>query len=195
MATGIVGTNALEQVLPRLGRADVMYRIATRTTFPSWGYQVHRGATTLWETWEDAPEKQMSLNMKMLGSTKKFFYHDLAGIRRTSPGWSAVSIRPQVVGDLKWVRAQVRTPRGVISVDWRRVSKGLNLKLVVPANVRAKLSLPTLGIEQPTIKESGLTAWDKERVVLGIAGMQTGYRERQYVTLELGNGRYAFTVR
>ena len=49
LSTGILGTNAISQVLSRYERADVMYTIATQTTFPSWGEQVMKGATTLWE--------------------------------------------------------------------------------------------------------------------------------------------------
>ena len=53
LSTGILGTNSLEQVLGELGRADVMYEIATKTTYPSWGYAISKGATTVWESFEN----------------------------------------------------------------------------------------------------------------------------------------------
>ena len=46
LSTGLIGTNALALALPRYGAADVLYGIATQTSFPSWGYQIERGATT-----------------------------------------------------------------------------------------------------------------------------------------------------
>ena len=73
LSTGMIGTNALVEALPRHGRADVLYRMADRTTFPSWGHMLERGATTLWESWSDDPGQQLSLNMKLLGSVDKFF--------------------------------------------------------------------------------------------------------------------------
>ena len=100
LSTGMLGSNALVNVLPRHGAAEVMYRIATQTTFPSWGYMIERGATTLSESWSDLPEEKLSLNMKLLGSVQKFFYGDMAGIRATAPGFREVAIEPQVVGDL-----------------------------------------------------------------------------------------------
>ena len=48
LSTGIIGTNALIHALHQCGRADLTYEIASQTTFPSWGEQVARGATTLW---------------------------------------------------------------------------------------------------------------------------------------------------
>jgi len=45
--TGIVGTRYLLEVLSKFSRADVAYIIATQTTYPSWGYMVREGATTI----------------------------------------------------------------------------------------------------------------------------------------------------
>ena len=59
LSTGIIGTNALVNTLPKYGRADVMYTIATQTTFPSWGEQVLKGATTLYEPWEGETDPQL----------------------------------------------------------------------------------------------------------------------------------------
>ena len=74
----------------------------------------------------------MSLNMKMLGSTQKFFYHDLAGIRPASPGFSQVEIRPQIVDHLEWVTASFVTPRGPLEIDWRKVAGGRHVQHDVP---------------------------------------------------------------
>ena len=155
LSTGMLGTNALVNVLPRHGAADVMYRIATQTTFPSWGHMIERGATTLWESWSDLPEEKLSLNMKLLGSVQKFFYRDLAGIRAAAPGFREVAIEPQVVGDLAWAQAQVRTVRGEIAVHWRRGAGAFELDLAIPGNVTAHVTLPKLGMTQVQVTEGG----------------------------------------
>ena len=94
--------------MARHGLAELMYGIATQTTPPSWGYQVRRGATTVWETWEGEPSH--SMNMKMLGSSEVFFYRDLAGIAPAAPGFRRIAIRPHGVGDLTW--AHIRRSDG-----------------------------------------------------------------------------------
>ena len=41
----------MNRVLTRYGHGDVAYAMATQTTYPSLGYMVARGATTIWELW------------------------------------------------------------------------------------------------------------------------------------------------
>ena len=50
--TGIVGTRYLPYVLSELGHADIALAIITQRDFPSWGYMIEQGATTLWENWQ-----------------------------------------------------------------------------------------------------------------------------------------------
>ncbi|MBN83594.1 MAG: hypothetical protein CMJ70_25980 [Planctomycetaceae bacterium] len=195
LATGIVGTNALEQVLPAQGRSDVMFRIATQTTFPSWGHQVLQGATTLWESWEDPSERQFSLNMKMLGSSQKFLYHDLAGIRAAAPGFREIAIAPQLVAGLDWVEGSVKTGYGPIAASWRRVEKGLDLRITIPTNTRATLTLPTLGLEDFRLTESGVTLWEDGAYQPGIAGITEGRTADQALEFVAGGGRYLFRLR
>ena len=59
---------------------DVMYELMSQTTAPSWGAQIARGATTVWETWDGDPERELSRNMKMFCSTEVFFFRTLAGV-------------------------------------------------------------------------------------------------------------------
>ena len=100
LTTGIIGTAALENALPRYGQAEVMAELVAQTTFPSWGEQIAKGATTVWESWNGDPEDELSLNMKMFCSTEVFFYRTLAGISPISPGYRTIAIRPNLVGGL-----------------------------------------------------------------------------------------------
>jgi alpha-L-rhamnosidase len=38
-------------VLGRIGRYDVAYRLLHNDTFPSWGFSIKHGATSIWERW------------------------------------------------------------------------------------------------------------------------------------------------
>jgi alpha-L-rhamnosidase len=190
LSTGIVGTNALEQALPRYGRADVMYGIATQTTFPSWGYGVVHGATTIWEDLEGSHRR--SVSMKMFGSTQKFFYCDLAGIGLASPGYKTIVVKPQVVGDLTYVRASLRTVSGLIAVDWHRGDKTLALNVTIPVNTNALIHVPKLGLKKVTVAENGRTCWASNKYVAGVPGVTGGSEDDASITFAVGAGTYAF---
>jgi len=192
LSTGIIGTNALEQTLGEHGLAEVMFGIVTQTTPPGWGYQVERGATTIWETWEGEPGH--SMNMKMFGSTEKFFYKDLAGIALAAPGFRRITIKPRIVGDLTWVKASHNTVRGRVAVHWRKGEGSLAMQVTIPANTTAKVSVPTMGLKNISINESGKPAWKDGSYVAGVAGIIGGSRSANYVTLDVGSGSYSFRL-
>ncbi|MBW2084220.1 MAG: family 78 glycoside hydrolase catalytic domain, partial [Deltaproteobacteria bacterium] len=147
LSTGMLGTNALVQALPEYGWANVMYQIATQITFPSWGYEVLKGATTIWESWNGNPDEQLSYNMKLFGSVEKFFYKGLAGISPAEPGYKRITIMPHIVDDLKYARASIKTVRGEVKSNWTRNSNEFCLDVSIPVNSQAKVSIPKMGLE------------------------------------------------
>jgi len=191
-STGVMGAYALEHALPQYGAADVMFQIATQNTFPSWGDQIARGATTTCETWECAP--WISQNMKMLGMIEKFFYQDLAGIAPLSPGFKRVAIRPQVVGDLKFVSASLNTVAGSVSVNWRRADRSFEMQVTIPANSKARVGVPMLKMENVKITEGGNTVWDKKAYSPGVAGISAAREDGQYINFDVGSGTYVFLL-
>ena len=192
LSTGIIGTNALQQVLPEYGYSDVMFRIATRTTFPSWGFQIRNGATTVWETFDLDPRR--CLNMKMFCSTEKFFYEDLAGLAPAAPGWEKITVRPRVCGDLTWARASIDTPRGLASVDWKKGENSLCLEVVVPVSVTAEIHLPTLGLRDVAVTENGKPCWAEGKLVGRTCGITAGRQSADAVVLDAGSGRYVLRL-
>jgi len=192
LSTGIIGTNALEQALPEYGWANVMYEIVTQTTFPSWGYQVLKGATTIWECFE--VDSKHSLNMKMFGSTEKSFYKDLAGISPASPGYKRITIKPQVVGDLEYAKASLKTVRGLVAVDWKKGDESLEMKVTIPVNTTAKISVPKIGQKEIAIMESGKALWKAGKFIEGVSGITAGNETNDYVTFDVGSGSYDFQL-
>ncbi len=188
LSTGIIGTNALIQALHRYGQAAVTYLIASQTTYPSWGEQVAKGATTLWETWEGNLE--YSFNMKMFGSLEKFFYWDVLGICAVEPGYRRVVIAPQLVGELEWARGGLETVRGYIGIDWRQRDDFLEMEVIIPANCSAELRVPigTMG----TISVDGAVVWEEGDYVPGMAGLVGALERGGAVGFELGSGFYKF---
>ena len=52
MSTGFHSTYRMMMELTRAGRTDLAYTLALERTFPSWGYSIDNGATTIWERWD-----------------------------------------------------------------------------------------------------------------------------------------------
>ena len=192
LSTGIIGTDALEQALGAHGRADVMYTIAAQRTFPGWGYGVTIGQTTIAEDFECSPRH--SLSMKMLGSVEKFFYRDVAGLAPAGPGYRAIEVRPRVTDRLEWAKASIDTVRGHVAVEWRRTGDGLTMKVTIPPNATATVSIPTLGLEAAKVTEGGSAVWQDGAFVAGVAGITGGRQDENFVTLDVGSGSYEFTV-
>lgn len=192
VSTGIIGSNAVIQVLPSHGATRLMYALANQTTYPSLGNQVMKGATTVCETYECGP--WLSQNMKMFGSMDKFFYRDLAGISSQSPGYRRVLIKPQPVGDLHTVSASEQTVRGPVSVDWVKGDGALDLKVSVPAGIEADVSIPQLGLTDIQITESGHAVWRANAYVNGVAGITGAEATTDSIVFHVGSGTYSFAM-
>jgi alpha-L-rhamnosidase len=190
LTTGIIGTNALVHVLSDWGYTDVLYGIATKTTYPSWGYAVVRGATTLWESFDGSTR---SLNMKMFGSIEKFLFTMLAGVRSGAPGYGHVVIKPCIVGE-RHARASIRTVRGPVAVDWKLTDGGIDMDVTIPVSATAEVHVPTMGFENVAIEEGGRVIW-RDGLYTGCDGIHTGSERDDYVMFETGSGAYSFTVR
>ncbi len=146
LTTGIFGTKFMLQALTDAGHADVAFGIVNQSTFPGWGYMLEHGATTLWEHWEFS-DNTFSHNHPMFGSVSEWFYRALAGINAApdAVGFDKIVIRPQPVGDLKWVKASYDSVRGKVVSEWRRDAGKFNLRVRVPVGVTATVILPSKG--------------------------------------------------
>jgi alpha-L-rhamnosidase len=195
LTTGIVGTKYLLPLLTRYGRSDLAYDLATQTTYPSWGYMVENGATTLWELWQNRTGPSMnSHNHPMFGSVGAWFYTALAGINPdpVSPGFRKIRIEPQVVRDLRWASGSVETPRGQVASSWSRDGDRLRLEMVIPVGSEAEIILPKLGLKSVAVTESGKPVWAKDAFQAGVAGVTGASQTDRTVVIQAGSGRYVF---
>ena len=176
ISTGIFGTKFMLMALSDSGKADVAARIVGQKTFPGWGYMLRNGATTLWEHWQFS-DNTFSHNHPMFGSVSEWFYKGLAGIAPgpDARGFDRIVIKPHVVDNLKWVRAEYNSVRGPIRSEWRKANGRLVLRISIPPNAKAEIHLPTC--------DSVTTN--------GLAPVKTVDGKPVY---EVGSGRYEFTM-
>ena len=197
LTTGILGTKYLFPLLTSTGNSDLAYELATQTTYPSWGYMVENGATTLWELWQNKTGPSMnSHNHPMFGSIGAWFYNALAGINLdpAKPGFERIVIAPQVVRDLKWASGSLDTIRGTVTSSWTRSDNGLRLEVTIPVGSQAEVHIPELGSDPATLSESGHVIWKDGQYQPGTPGIVNVRKTGETLTVDAGSGRYNFTL-
>lgn len=146
--TGNLCTRYLLEVLSEHGQIDTAYRLMTQRDYPSYGYMIDHGATTVWERWEHIETgsgcDMASHNHPMYGSVGAWFYRHLAGIQldERRPGFEHIIIRPMVPSGMKEVSAEMQTPRGQLRVMVRRDASSWSVSLTVPENATATVYVP-----------------------------------------------------
>ncbi|MCW8096069.1 family 78 glycoside hydrolase catalytic domain [Streptomyces tauricus] len=177
LTLGEISLPAAFRVLSTNGRDDIVHKIATQTTSPSYGYQVRAGNTTLGESWDGGPGQ--SQNHFMLGAIDSWFTTRVAGIGQTadSVGYSELLIDPAVEGDMTSATGSYRTPYGVARTGWKRDGGRFRLTVEVPAGSTAEVHVPLFG------------AGGKAQAPAGARLVRTDEDEAVY---EIGSGRWSF---
>ncbi len=181
LSTGFLGTPFSLDVLADAGRTSLVYDLLLRTEFPSWGYMIAKGATTIWERWNgDTGDVAMnSFNHYALGGVCGFLFRRIAGIDPMMPGFARFRVRPLLDSRVKRGGASFRSPMGLISSDWEQTEGGFRLDLTVPPNAVAEVHLPA---------EPG------QMVREGIVALSDAGRTGAAAIVEVGAGRYTFSV-
>ncbi len=159
LTTGDVGNRYLFQTLARNDLNEVMYRMHNHEEAPGYGFQLKFGATTLTEQWD--PRQGSSWNHFMMGQIDEWFFRSLLGLipNPDGKGYREVTIAPQAVGDLTYVRGSYRSLYGTIGVAWERDGACFTLDVELPANCCATIFLP--GDETPHSVTAGSHTFTK----------------------------------
>lgn len=176
---GMIGLPAIVRVLTDACCHDVLYDIAVQTSYPSYGYWLERGATSLPESWEwNGREGVADLNI--LGGLSSWFIRGLAGIQQEpdAVAFDKIRIAPAMVGSLTTVAAALQTVRGEIVSRWQRNDTASTLEVAVPPNAIATVVVPLL-------RENARITASEGACLLG--------RNEKYATYRAGSGAWAFT--
>lgn len=195
LATGFLGVKQLLPALSATGRSDLAYQLLLTTEYPSWGFEIENGATTIWERWDsyvkDDPEKMESLNAGMnsfshyaFGSVYEWMFRNMAGIRAELPGYKSFTIAPEIPKkDIHRAQASYQSIHGEILSSWKRSDSSLSLEVVIPVNTRAIVWIPT--DDPASVLLDGKSLHEQADISLGnfLDGRQA---------VVLGSGRYRF---
>ena len=144
LGTGLVGGQWLLRTLTAHGRADLATALVTRDEYPSWGYMIRQGATTIWELWNGNtadPFMNSRNHVMLLGDLLTWLFEDVAGIQPRSPGFATVGLRPHFVFDS--VECSHRTVQGPIRSGWHIENGATRWSVELPPGVDAVAELPT----------------------------------------------------
>ncbi len=192
LSTGFLGVGHILPALAHGGRYDVAYRLLTNDTFPSWGYSIKHGATTIWERWDGfTAEKGFqdpgmnSFNHYSFGSVGQWMFGHIGGIETdpSLPGYKHFNVRPVPGGGLTSAKAELDGVHGKIVSDWKLERGQLKLRVVVPANTSATVRLPSG--DKPT--EGG-------KPVDKAPGVSVVKKDAGETVMDVGAGTYQFAV-
>jgi alpha-L-rhamnosidase len=151
----------LWELIPSEGHADLAYRVAVNDSYPSYGFMLKNGATTLWEHW---PDKSSHMHYFM-GFVDNFFYRYLAGINfdTSKPGFKHIIFKPQFISAIDFVESGYLSIHGEIKAQWHRTTQGdIEYRVSIPPNCSAKVLLAkretelTSGSYKLTIRQNDL---------------------------------------
>ena len=190
LSTGFVGTKDLMLVLAKIGRNDVAYKLFHNDTFPSWGFSIKHGATSIWERWDGWTPENGFQNPGMnsfahysFGAVGQWMFENIGGIDTDGPGFKKIIIRPQVGGKLTWARTSYQSVHGLIATNWKLDNGKFILNVTIPSNTTATVYVPA---KSPNaVRESGKSIQDAESVKF--IKMEEGK-----TVYEIGSGSYAF---
>lgn len=139
MQTGFIGTPYLLHALSRHGYTKQAYDLLLREDYPSWLYQVNKGATTIWEHWDGIKEDgsfwsadMNSFNHYSYGCVADWIYEEAAGIRVLAPGFGDFCLAPKPDRRLGFLDVRFLSRRGLIRSAWFAEEDGFRYEFTLP---------------------------------------------------------------
>ena len=191
LKTGFLGTPWLLPALTGIGRDDLAMRLLLNKDYPSWGFEICMGATTMWERWntiradgEFGPVGMNSFNHYAYGAVGDWMFQHLGGLQILEPGYKKSRIAPLVGhAGLSHAKCSLQTPYGLLACEWKFVDGKLTLAVTIPANTSAEVVIPAANTE--AVREGNTSA-------VSARGVKESAFKDGRLTLLVGSGHYKF---
>lgn len=183
LTTGIFGSKMMFDALNANDRNDIAYAMNAQTTFPSYGYMIGHGATTIWESWKGLNSR----NHPMFGSVSEWFYRGLGGINpaEDAVGFDKIILKPFFTDSLQWMNASYYSVRGLIESSWKRDKNNLVYEFTIPGNTEATVYFPSENVS--TILENNIPIREMREAKF----LRT---EAGYSVFKIVPGHYSFLI-
>lgn len=146
LATGFLGVGLLCPTLTEIGESELAFDLLFQTEYPSWGYSILHGATTIWERWDAWTEhagfqsaSMNSFNHYSLGSVGEWLFRSVGGIGQAhdAVGFESLVLHPHFDPRLNFVRGAYESPRGLVRMAWERDGGTIRVETEVPPGAEA----------------------------------------------------------
>lgn len=171
---GLLGSKTILNALSENGYADLAYEIASQESYPSWGWWIINGATTLTENWKVGEASQ---NHIMFGEISAWYFKALGGIKPDPlhPGFKNVLLEPHFVTGLEHFDSKYKGSYGELISSWRRSEGKVLYSVIIPPNSTASLKLKGKSVSEAT-------------------GLDIETPEKGVLALKLEAGTYEFSI-
>jgi alpha-L-rhamnosidase len=191
LTTGFLGTPYILPELSDSGHSDTAYKLLLQTTFPSWGYMIEHGATTMWERWNGdqmlSDPRMNSFNHYAYGAVAEWLYRFAAGIDTSNDdvGFHRIVLHPQFSRELGEVSATYDSVYGPIHSEWKVTGATTTWSVGIPANTTALLQF-AVGPQTKILENGKSIGTDADIKLVRTEGSKSIY--------EIGSGSYSFTI-
>jgi hypothetical protein len=191
LKTGFLGTPWLLPALTKIGRDDLAMRLLRNEDYPSWGFPISIGATTMWERWNSiqpdgtfGPVDMNSFNHYAYGAVGDWMFGNLGGIQMVQPGYQQSRIAPLIgYGGLTYALCSQQTPFGRLATEWNVTASNTVLSVEIPVNTTAIVYVPAA---------SGTTVFEGAVPAATAPGVQFLGMTNGTAMFAVGSGNYVF---
>lgn len=200
MTTGFLGTKDLLPVLTDSNLNDMAVRLLQSRQYPSWGYEIVNGATSIWERWNSYTKENgfgssgmNSFSHYSFGAVCQWMFQDLSGIDTSGPGYKHILIHPHppTPGSnhdneaIRYANATYDSINGPVTSNWKRTEETFVLDISIPANTTAAVYLPAANIENVT---------ESNKPLPHATGILDIKKAGNNLVITIHSGSYNFTV-
>lgn len=190
-ATGFLGTKHVMLALSKYGFHETSYKLFQQKAYPSWGYSIENGSTSIWERWNSFTKdnsKNSDLNAAMnsfshyaFGSVAEWMFQYAAGIDTKTNGYRKIIIKPAILDEMKFINGSTNTINGTITSNWKIDGKCFYMTVEIPANTVATIHIPTDKSSKIKLNDINLKKNTNHKLI------STGVNE---TVIEVGSGKY-----
>lgn len=194
LSTGFLGFKPLFPALSASGSQDKAFHLFLSTEYPSLGYEVANGATSIWERWDSyTKDKGFVHNAAMnsfshyaFGAVNEWMFENIAGIRRKEVGYKSFEIRPEIPDSgISTVKSAYHSIAGEIKSSWEVKEGKLEQTIHIPVNTTAFCYFTADSVADIKINGKPLSQ-SKE--------MRSIKQKKNEIMVELGSGTYDFVT-
>lgn len=190
ISTGVIGTQWLMRTLSNFNRGDIAYKLAANTTYPSWGYMVENGATTIWELWNGNtanPQMNSQNHVMLLGDLLIWLNENIGAIKSNdnkATAFKRIVMKPEDIDGLDFATASYHSLYGIIKSEWKKEGTVFSWHIEIPANTTATIFIP---------KSSATSVMENNKPAMLNTEIKFIGTKNNYALFEIGSGNYSFT--